>query len=114
MSVASDARLSPEQKLLHMAEAKKRAARLALLKKDISATFATAEGRRALRWIMGQCGYQRSNAAADPTTGDPMSNSIVYNEGRRIFYLQLRQFIHHETLAAVETQPEDESVDLFS
>lgn len=88
------------------------------LMRDLSETFSTTAGRRTLRFLMEQCGYQKYNTFENGETGDLLVQSMLFNEARRGLYLDLRQFIPQEILIAVENQglgddPEEE-IDIFS
>jgi len=79
--------------------------------KDINETFATPSGMRTLRWMMNLCGYQRSSVVVDPTSGEVQINSTVYNEARRVLYLNIRQPIKQSTLRLVENEGLMEDID---
>lgn len=102
MTIAADARLSPEQRDAKLAEIKKREAEAAILRKAFNETFSSAAGKKVLRWIMDQSGYQKSDIVADPQNGEIMSQSTLYNIARRLFYLQIRSKIDHSILIPVE------------
>lgn len=104
MTYAADARLTDEQRAAKQREAEKKAAELALLKKDLNEAFTSAAGRRALRWIMEQCGYQRSSTTVDPNSTKILIDNMLYNEARRNLYLTLRQFLHKDILIQVENK----------
>lgn len=117
MTIASDARLSEQQKANKQNEIEKKQREVALLRKDLNETFATPAGKRALRYLMDLCGYQRSAVVADPATGDPLPNGTLYNSARVNVYLALRKNLHRDILIPVEHDglgSDDSSVDLLS
>lgn len=106
--------LNPEQKEKQKEELAKQRIQLT---RDLGETFATSSGRRTLRFLMDQCGYQKSNTFENGETGDLLTQSMLYNEARRGLYLDLRQFIPQEVLIAVENQglgDDAEEIDIFS
>lgn len=115
MTVAADARLSPEEREKRLAEEQKKAAARARLKRDLNETFATGPGRRTLRWLMNECGYQRPSTSVDPNSTKILTENVVYNEARRNLYLAIRTFLHPDILIPVENKGlEEDEVDIFS
>ncbi len=115
MTYAADSRLTQDQKDAKQLEAEKKARAAALLKKDINETFAPGHGRRVLRWLMDECGYQRPSTSVDPNSTKILSENMLYNEARRNLYLKLRQLVDQEILIPVENKGlEQDEVDIFS
>jgi len=76
----------------------------------LNTVFSSPDGVRALRIIMEMCGYDKSDFAADPTTGEIQERGTLYNLARRTIYVELRRQIKPETLMKVEF-PEKERGD---
>ena len=72
------------------------------LRFDFAITFGTPEGRRVLRWLMEQSGYQKSNIGGNPQLGMDVLQGTLYNSARQAIYLEMRQLIPAETLKQVE------------
>ena len=72
------------------------------LRFDFAITFGTAEGRRVLKWIIEQSGYQKSNVGGNPQLGMYVLQGTLYNASRQAIYLEMRQLIPAETLKSVE------------
>ena len=101
MTYASEARKTEEQK---EAEAARKEELARLQEKTTGAirrTFATADGRIALRAIMERCHYQLSITATAPNVGVD-TNATLHNAALHKHYLWLRQYIDHKSLIAVE------------
>ena len=64
--------------------------------------FSTAEGRKVLKYLVEQSGYQSSNVVFDRTQSELRIHAMTYNEGRRDLYLALRQYIPKAVLRKVE------------
>ncbi len=112
---AADARLTPEEREAKKQEAEKKQRAAALFKKDLNETFAPGHGRRVLRWLMEECGYQRPSTSVDPNSTKILSENMLYNEARRNLYLKLRQQLDQEILIPVENKGlEQDEVDIFS
>lgn len=111
---AAESRLSQEQKDARQAEIDKRAAEIALLRKDMNETFAPAHGQRVLRWLMDQCGYQSSIVSIDPHTTKILTENLIYNAARQNLYLTLRKFLHKNILVSVEHKAPGDDIDIFS
>jgi hypothetical protein len=97
-------RQTPEQK----EQAAEKAAALKIKQKEdagiFTRTFATEDGRKALRIIMGRCCYQRpvSFMTAD---GGINTNNMIHNGAMQGFYLWLRSQINNpEVLISVENK----------
>lgn len=101
MTIATNRRMTEEQQASKAAEEKAKLHEQAKLKKAMCECFATESGKFVLQWLMEQCGYQRPNVVADPSTGEGL-NTTLYNEGRRALYLRLRKNLHRDILAQVE------------
>lgn len=72
------------------------------LKRMISRVFSTDEGAVALAIIRKLSGFGQSTLTRSGTTGEILEKSMIYNEGRRDTYGELRTFINDETLKKVE------------
>lgn len=72
------------------------------LRMDFAITFGSAEGRRVLKWLIEQSGYQKSNIGGNPTLGMDILQGTMYNASRQAIYLEMRQLIPAETLKMVE------------
>ena len=82
---------------------KKRMANTAKLRKTaIRRCLATSDGKVLLKYLMDQCGYQKSSVQASSTTGEHLENNTQYNEGRRDVYLGLRRHAREDILFDVE------------
>jgi len=115
MTLAADARRTDAEIKAREESGRKKAVEIAQLRKDMNETFATASGRRTLRWIMELCGYQRPSIIADPVSGNPLLDGTIYNEARRNLYLSLRRYLSQEILIPVENKglEVDEAEDMF-
>lgn len=112
MTRGSDSRISETRNSELKVLAEKKVKEAALLRKDFNETFATAAGRRVLRWLVEQSGFQVPNTVADPRSGEILERSTWYNEGRRNLYLQIRKFLKRDILIDAEIRTfEDESGD---
>jgi len=116
MTKTADRRATDESKRKKVGQEKKEKEKAALLKRDIRETFATGFGQRTLRYIMDLCGYQRPSVVADPSSGEVMTQSTVYNEARRNLYLTLRKYVSVDVLRKVENKglEQDEENNLFT
>lgn len=65
----------------------------ALLRKDFDETFSTPCGKRVLRWLFDQSGFDQSDVTADPRSGELNVKSTWYNQAYRNFYLKIRRMI---------------------
>lgn len=72
------------------------------LRFDFAITFGTPEGRRVLKWIIEQSGYQKSNIGGNPALGMDVLQGTLYNASRQAMYLEMRQLIPHEILKQCE------------
>lgn len=72
------------------------------LKEDFATVSKTEEGRRVLRYIMNECGYQSISIVGNPGTGDIHDRGTLYNEARRNLYLDLRKYIPVAHLKLIE------------
>lgn len=72
------------------------------LRIDFAITFGTPEGRRVLKWVIEQSGYQKSNIGGNPQLGMDVLQGTFYNSCRESLYLEMRQLIPAETLKSVE------------
>lgn len=108
MTRGSDLRVSDSKKLEMKILADKKVKEFGLLKKDFNETFATAAGRRVLRWLVEQSGYQVPNTVGDPRSGEILERATWYNEGRRNLYLQIRKFLKREILIDAEIRTEED------
>jgi len=59
--------------------------------KAICECFSTDAGKIALYYIMSECGFQDHSVIVEPIQGGITNNTVIYNEARRSFYLDLRQ-----------------------
>ena len=106
--------LTPEEQEVRRKIARKERTQLV---RDLGEAFSTPAGRRALRYLMDQCGYQKSNVFGDPVTKELLTQSMLFNEARRDIYLGLREYIPTEVLIAVEVRglgDDQEEIDVFS
>lgn len=72
------------------------------LRMDFALTFSTPEGRRVLKWIIQESGYQKSNVGGNPQLGMDVLQGTLYNAARQSLYLEMRQLIPAETLKLIE------------
>lgn len=72
------------------------------LRTDMALTFGTPEGKRVLKWLLTQCGYQESGIGGNPGIGLNALEGTLYNNARRNVYIELRKLIPHSTLKEVE------------
>lgn len=68
----------------------------------IQRACSTPDGKILLHYLMTECGYQKNSVQGSTATGEFLETNTMYNEGRRDLYLNLRNLIPPETLAAVE------------
>lgn len=83
-------------------QAKLREAKLKHLKDDLAIVFSTQEGRRVLRYLMTEAGFQRNAVGGNPALGMDVAFGTIYNCGRESLYLELRQLIPARILKLVE------------
>lgn len=70
--------------------------------RDIRRTFASDHGRRTLKFILDESGYQRYGLSANPETGEVFDSNSSVHLARQNLYIKLRQFVSREVLIAVE------------
>lgn len=113
---ATDARLTDVERFARDAKDKLRHKEDAQLKRDLNETFDSPAGRRSLLWLINLCGYHKFDTVADPTSGEIMIKSTLYNQGRRNLYISIRQHLKKPILIDVEHRgdyKEDLGNDLF-
>lgn len=72
------------------------------LKGDMNLTFDSEHGRRILYYIMHElCGYDLPNVTMN-NNGELTTNSMVFNEAKRLVWLNMRHLLEPELLKAVE------------
>ena len=72
-------------------------------------TFNNDNGVRALKLIKDLSGYDKTNVIKNPD-GTISKDAMLYNEGRRDIYLEIRKFLPNNVLTKVEILQEgDES-----
>jgi hypothetical protein len=59
-----------------------------------------------VRHLAKICGFFQSSVVVDPSTREVNLNSVVYNEGRRSVYLDLRRMMSDDLRRAVESKGE--------
>ena len=113
---ATDARLNDVEKFARDAKDKLRHKEDSQLKRDLNDVFSSPAGRRVLCWIINLCGFHKADTVADPTSGEIMIRSTIYNQARRNLYLAIRIHIKKQILIDVEHRgdyKEDLGNDLF-
>jgi len=113
----AEARLTDEQKEKRSALQAEARRQNQLLTDSVRRAFSTDDGRMALRYLMGLCGYQKPGTVANPQTGEVLTTSLIHNEAQLIVYLKIRAHIPARILAMVENQGleiDEEIEDLLS
>lgn len=72
------------------------------LKSSFNAVAKTPDGRAVLRYLMRDCGYNKSAVVQDPTTFEINTVSTVWNEAKKDVYERLRNYIDKEELIKIE------------
>ncbi len=65
-------------------------------------TFATAEGKKVLRHLAQELGYQLTSVVVNPQNGQVNTDGLLFNEVRRSVYLEIRQRLTKDILMEVE------------
>jgi hypothetical protein len=92
-----------------MTEKKDTEKRLLQLRTILTQTFKTANGVRCLKLIKELSGYDKPNVIKG-SDGDLALHAMVYNEGRRDVYLELRKFLSDDILNKVEILEEGRGI----
>ena len=71
------------------------------LREILYQTFKSDPGNRVLAYLYHTCGYGEPNIINKPD-GSINAEAMMYNEGRRSVYMELRNFIDPEILKKVE------------
>ncbi len=72
------------------------------LRKSFSEVFAGEAGENALKHIKNMCGYDKSSIVIDTRSGEINDRATLFNEARRVVYLEIRRFVDSEILKKVE------------
>lgn len=72
------------------------------LRLDMAQAFGSAEGLRALTFIMDLCGHNKTVIGGNPTIGMDLAMGTIHNAARHNVYLELRAFIPKHILKKVE------------
>ena len=60
-----------------------------------------------LRHMAKICGFFQSSLVVDPVSREVSTQSVIYNEGRRAVYLDLRRMMTDETRRIIESKGDD-------
>lgn len=72
------------------------------LKRSFNAVASTPDGRAILRYLMKDCGFNKSSAIMNPTTFEINTVGTVWNEARKDVYITIRRFIDKDKLIEIE------------
>jgi hypothetical protein len=78
------------------------------LRRRINGTFDTVSGLKTLRFIAEMCGHNKTSVCVNPTAAEINEKAMVFNEGRRSVYLELRKFLDGELLFKAEYEKSNE------
>lgn len=69
----------------------------------------TAAGKTVLRYLMAESGFLTQNITTAINSGEINTQALVYNEARRVFYIQaIRRWLTEKQLVSIEIDREDE------
>lgn len=88
---------------------KKARERVEAVRRDLAICFGTPEGKRALKWLMNECGYHQSAVAGNSQMGLSVLEGTLYNAARQNVYMKLRQQLPIDILKDVEFENVDET-----
>lgn len=99
--MADRARAVQEEQAAARAEALKK------FKQDVTRLALTPEGKVFLGHLKDICGWSEPCTIYNPQTLEMNPMAIVYNQGRRNIWLEIRNYIPAELLADLEKPPEE-------
>lgn len=79
------------------------------LQRAFNRVASTPAGQTVLRYIMRDCGFQKTSIVQDPHSLEINTIGSIYNEARKDVYHRIRRFIDNEYLKVIEFK-EDENV----
>ena len=80
------------------------------LRMAFAMTFSTPDGKKVLRWIMQEAGYQKSQVGGNPGIGMNVMEGTLYNAARESLYIEIRSLVPTEILKQVEYQSVEETI----
>lgn len=75
-----------------------------LLRQAYARVAKSADGILVFRDLMDRSGYRKSSIVGNPHTGEIQDRGTLYNEARRVFYLETRAMIPPKTRAVIEQE----------
>jgi hypothetical protein len=75
------------------------------LEEAFNRVFNTNDGKMLGRWLIKNCGFSEGSIVVD-SNGNISTDYTIYNEARRVVYLELRKFLNPDTLINLEIKEE--------
>ena len=113
----SQVRLSEDQVQEQLDLQEKRERKRKSTEGSIRRTFATDDGKVALKYLHDFCGWDKSSVIMNPSTGEVYTKSGEHNESLRGVYAELRKLVSPHVLAKIEIPGwgvDEEAEDLLS